>query len=367
MTNQLTSRQMSLILIVSILANKLLMLPGILHFEAKQDAWIVVMLSFLIDFLFLMIFLFLLQKIKMPLFEYLTKRFGKAVALCFAVPIFLTFALKCVDIFGQSYLFFDQVMYVQVDQIIFMTCFIIIILYLGSRQIRTLGRTTELLFFFFTVSLVLSLYMSIGSVNVENILPIFTTNPNSLFLTVFRHNVWFGDFLIMFLLIGNIKLEKDTIKTTLTSYFVGEFIVLLFVFIFLCVFGRTSSIHRTAIIDITEYTPRLTSEGRLNWAIDLIFPLANVLGLGIYANMGTKALEICLPQKIRNNIISVTIFAGIVFAFALICNISYPGLYQILTQFGCYISAFSQYILPIVLLLITQKKEKVYDKKVAQQ
>ena len=364
MQKQLTSRQTGLILLVAIISNKLLLLPGILSFGAKNDAWIVVLFSFVIDFLFLLLFLHLANKIDEPLFLFLQKKYGKAVAICFAIPVCITFAFKCVDIFGECYLFFDQVMYVNVNQMIFMSCFIFMILYLGSRSWRTLGRTCELLFFVFAVSLFLSFYMSINSVNLSNILPFFSIRPNNLFSVILKNNLWFGDFVIMFLLVGNIKIEKNTNSHIMISYFAGEAVVLLFVVIFICVFGRTSAIHKMAIIDITENAPRITTEGRLNWMIDLIFPLVNILGLGIFANAGTKSLEYCLPKKISTNIVSVIIFAGIVCSFALISNISYPNLYKILSEFACYVSVITQYILPIFLLILCQKGELFYDKKV---
>ena len=365
MKKQLTARQTGLILIVSILANKLLMLPGIISVDAKQNAWLVFFASFVVDFLFLMIFLYVSSKIDVPIFEYLQKRFGNAVAILFAIPIIITFVFKTVDIFGECYLFFEQVMYVKIDQIIFMACFAIMILYLGSRAFRTLGRTIELVFFVFVISLFLCLYMSIGSVNTSNLFPVFQTQPTTFFYEIFSHNLWFGDFLAMFLLVGNIKTDKNTNRHIMIDYLIGVTIVLMAVVIFTCVFGNTAPMHKMAIIEITEYTPRLTTEGRLNWLIDLIFPFVNILGLGIYANMGTKALEFCLPKKIATNIIAVTIFAGLVFASALIINISYPNLYALISEYVCYISAFAQYILPIFLILLLQKKEMKYDKKTA--
>ena len=89
MQKQLTDRQTGLILIVSILANKLLMLPGIMCFESKNSAYLVFLLSFLIDFLFVMIFLYINQKIDMPIFKFLENRFGKIVAIVFALPIIM--------------------------------------------------------------------------------------------------------------------------------------------------------------------------------------------------------------------------------------------------------------------------------------
>ena len=151
------------------------------------------------------------------------------------------------------------------------------------------------------------------------------------------------------------------------DYLVASFIVLLTVIIFICVFSNTAPMHKMAIINITEYAPRLTTEGRLNWLIDLIFPLVNIIGLGIYANVGTKAIEVCLPQKISTNIISITIFTGLVLTLAIISNTSFSNLYAILTNYAAYVTFGSQYVLPIILILLCQKKEKVYDKKVAVQ
>ena len=99
MQRQITERQAGLIIMVSVLANKLLMLPSLISFQTKNNVYLVFFASFFIDFLFVLLFLYINNKIQMPIFKFLGTKYGKAVAIIFALPVIITFGLKCVDIF----------------------------------------------------------------------------------------------------------------------------------------------------------------------------------------------------------------------------------------------------------------------------
>lgn len=357
MTKQLTSRQAGLILVVAIVANKLIMLPSILSFHTFQDAWLAFLMSFAIDFLFCMIFVYFLQKLDKPILQILQQKYGRVVAIIFGLCVAIVFLLKSAEMFGECYLFFDSVMYIEIDKYIFSGCFLALTLYFSSRKFRTVGRTNELMFFLFATAIGFCLFLSIDSTDPSRIFPIGASGFGAISNAVFRHNLWFGDFLLLFLFVGDVQKVKHTNAKILWGYLVGELIVLIFVFLFVGTFGRTAQLHRTAIIDMTEYRPRLASEGRINWVIDLIYPIFALIGLGIYANAGVYALDFCINTRKKTNIVAVLIFSALLLSIAIVLRSSQQKLYDFATQYFCYFSFAVQYLMPLVLIFMVSKKE----------
>ena len=358
MTKQLSSRQVALMLILAIVANKLIMLPGMISFDARQDMWLAFLISFVIDFLFCMIYLYFSRKLDKPLLQVLEQKYGRIVASFFAICTSIVFLLKTTELFGECYLFFDNVMYVEINRYIFTACFLTFVLYFGSRKLRTVGRTNEIMFFLFVVIMAFCLFLALDSSDYSQIFPICELGLQNIFVTVFKHNIWFGDFLLIFLFVGNMQKDEHATSKIIWSYIIGELIVLTFVILFTATFGKTAQMHRVAIIDMTEYRPRLLSEGRINWVIDLIYPISALIGLGIYSNAGISALDYCTNPQKKTNTVAVLIFSSLLLAIELGFQFSQQNIINMLTTYACYFSAAIQYLMPLCLLLMIQKKEK---------
>ena len=73
----LSTRQAGMMLFVAMICNKMLSLNSILSFDTKNDAWIVFVVQFAIDFLFSLIFLYFINTIDKPIFQYIKENFGK--------------------------------------------------------------------------------------------------------------------------------------------------------------------------------------------------------------------------------------------------------------------------------------------------
>lgn len=365
MTNAISTRQAGLIVFVAMLCNKLLSLNSLISYNALNDAWIVFLLSFVIDFVFVLIFLYFMRKIDKPILIYIKEKFGKVTSIIFAVLLGVLFLFRTTQITVDIYLFFVQLIYVEINRVVFVICFLTIIFYFGTRKLRSLGRSAELLIVLIVTSLALSFVMSMKAFDYEKLLPIFSHNVMSIGQNIVLHNLWFGDFLLFFFFIGNVKMQKDTTKKLIWSYVISCIIVLLFVVIFTCAFGNTASMHRVAVIDITEFSPRLIAQGRYNWIVYFMFPIALVLGLGIYSNYVTMCYKFCIRDNLKSkNTISGLLTTASVMALFFIFRFTYSAFYNfVVGGFYIYVAAV-QYVLPIVLLfMMSISSLKVNQKK----
>ena len=173
---QLSTRQASLIIFVAMLSTKLLSLNSIISFDMTNNTWFVFFATFSIDFLFAMLFIYLISKIDTPIFDYIKKRFGKIVSSIVSILIAVMFLFKTVEIMVDIYLYFVQLIYVEINRILFVTCFVALLVYFGSRTLRSFGRSIELLLYLIIFSLVLSLIISQKAVQLDNMLPFLNIN-----------------------------------------------------------------------------------------------------------------------------------------------------------------------------------------------
>ena len=367
MTKQLSTRQACLIILVALLSTKLLSLNSIISFEMGNNAWFVFFISLAIDFLFALVFIYLINKIDMPILDFIKKKFGSVTSIILAVLICIMFLFKTTQIMVDIYLFFVQLIYVEINRVVFIVCFILILLYYGSRYLQSIGRSIELLLYLILFSLVLSAIISLKQIQLENLLPFFNLNFIRTFKCTVLHNVWFGDFWFLFFMIGNIKKEKNTSKKLMLSYIISSAIILFFVIIFTCVFGATASLHRVCVIDITEVTPRLINQARFNWLVDFTFPITLILGLGLHAN----CVSICIKHIINNKLkskstISTFITTALILGMCIIFRFTFTAFYQFVKTNFFYFNTVIQYATPIVILFLVQivlERERKYPYK----
>ena len=370
MTKQLSTRQACLIILFSMLSTKLLSLNSIISYDMGNNAWFTFFISFVIDFLFALIFIYLINKINMPILDYLRKKFGYAVSIIISIFVGFMFLFKTTEIMVDIYLFFVQLIYVEIGRIVFVVCFILVLYYFGTRYLRSIGRTLEMLLYMILFALALSVIISFNAINFENLLPFLNINFVRTGHNIITHNLWFGDFWFLFFMVGNVKKEADTTKKLIWTYVLSSLIILVFVVIFTCVFGYTAPLHRVCAIDITEVSPRLINQARFNWLVDFIFPIVLILGLGLHSNCTT----ICIKHFIRSSVKSKNTISGIlttafILAIGIIFKFTFTLYYNFITNIYFYFNTFSQYVLPIIILIMVEVMESKqsrrlrYDKK----
>ena len=357
MAKTLSSRQSALIIFVAMISSKLLSLNSLISFDMKNNAWFVFFVSFVIDFLFALIFLYFIKNIKMSMFEYIKKKFGRAFSIIISILIAIMFVFKTTEIMVDIYLFFVQLIYAEINRYIFISCFIVILFYFGSRKLQNVGRTIELLMWLILLSLALSLILSVKALKPNNLLPFLNLNPLTACKSIVVHNLWFGDFWILFFFVGSIKLEQNSIKNIIWSYVISSAVCLVFVLAFTSTFGLTASMHRVCLIDITEVTPRVLNQARFNWLVYFTFPIALVIGLGIFANCTSMCIENCIREKLDSkNTISTMITIASILTIGIVFQFTFTPFYQFVTKYFVYFNSIVQYVLPIFMLVLVAIK-----------
>ena len=228
------------------------------------------------------------------------------------------------------------------------------IVYLGSRNLNSIGRTMEILIYVVGFSIVLSFIISFNAANLENLFPFLNYGVKNIVKNSFNHCFWFGDFLIMLFFVGNVKKEKHMHKKLVKSYLLSILVVMTIVVVFICVFSKTAPMHRTCILDIAELEPRLLSEGRFNWIVDFIFPIVSVFLVGLYSYCAIHSIQFCIKDFVKSNkTISVLIFLFFLAAAVILFRFNYNFFYDFLINIASYYCFVIQYLLSFAIFLIS--------------
>lgn len=361
MQKQITVRQGAILVFIIMIATKLTILPSMISYNSANDTWLIFAFSLLLDFVISIAIIALMQKLDETIFSFIKKKFGKIVAIILFVILGLFFAIKIVDVVLECYIMLNEKIYIQINSLWYLITVGVVIIYFGTRELRSLGRTIEILFTLIVGILILALLISSSDADVTNILPLAGTGIKRLSQNMFTHYAWFGDSLVMLFFVGNIKKEKNMGKKLMLSYLASTVLVLVFVVAFTAVFANTASIHRSCVLDICEILPRLLTEGRFNWIVDFVYPIVPVLAIAVFSYISCNCFSFGIVQITkRKKLASIWLLFVLVACLLVMFRFRWEEFYAFNTTIMPYVSIALQYFLPIILLILcfaTRKKE----------
>lgn len=364
---ELTTRQVCLMFFGVVCGFKLIMLPPLLSEIAGNDMWISLMLLFLVDGAYLLLFLFFNKKCNgKTIIEYLTKRIGKLLTRIICMFFVVVWIMKTVIVIYEFYTFLLESLYEDIDLFIFIPLIIVVMIYLGSRRFRTFGRYAELFSLIVVVSIIITIITSFNGVNFENLLPVMFNGCKVVVDSAFKRSLWFGDFSILFLLIGNIKTDKKFDSKLLLTWLSSVVLTMTVSIIFYVLYEKTSSLHFCSLVDIIQFYPQVNSINRLNTIIAFFLPMLTIWLIGLCSALSSYALKTIFPSKPYKNFCVYYCSAAVCLVLFFV-RFSYENLIFIIDGFFCYVGGFTLYVLPLLLLLICGilnkfKRNKVYEK-----
>ena len=363
---QLTSRQVNILFFILVLSTKLLVLPSLIAGSAKNSGWIVVLFMFLVDSMLILIMFSVMKTFpNIKLKDFFEKAFGKIMSkiILFLLGVFLIF--KVAMMVRECYEFYNETVYVDFSWFKFLLPVGLIITYFSIKPLRGLGRASEILIYFVLTAIFMAFLFSIPSADFLSFFPLMPNGIKPIFSSMFDYAFWFGDFLVLLFFMGDVKYEKKSFKNLYLSYAYAMVIVLAITFLLYALFGSIAPTYKTAIVDITEYVPRLSTSGRFTWIIIFLWPIALIYSMGIFQAFSTTCFACCFNIKKNDEkyvaICSVCLTLGVLIT----AGFSQTELILYVTSAVKYFVLVIQYIVPIFFplgLINIIKKEKKHEK-----
>jgi len=169
----ITSKQLIFIFIGSMVATGILSLPRVASTDAREDAWIAVLLGTLVPILSL----YLIERLgrKSPdvnLVEIARLLFGK-IAGPFMILIFIAYAIWLQSIVVRMFAEITSLYLLPTTPLpVIILVIILAVIYIVNKGARTIARINELLFYLSLTLLFLMIIAMSGGIDITNILPV---------------------------------------------------------------------------------------------------------------------------------------------------------------------------------------------------
>jgi len=272
MEKTVSSNQASLIFCVFTIGLKLSALPALMYNYAGNDCYIVCLIALIFDFLGTLVIVLIMHKHPdMTFHEILKKSLGKVTAIIAQIILLLYFLAKCILVLQELHDYFIATLFEELNPIFFIIVLGLLILYVTTKNFRTVGRLIELIFWPTFIGLLFTLLFPLEDMQIEKLLPLFTQGPYPMYQALQRTTFAFGDYMILLPIMGKVSLNQKS-KKKILMYAFGTFnFVLNFFIIFAGSFGRFSVNQTLALGQLPLHNTTPATIGKLEWLTIIIW------------------------------------------------------------------------------------------------
>lgn len=335
-----------------------------LTYIARQDSWISVIIAFIIGIIPFALFYALLNlEPNLNIIDITKKYCGKVIGNI------INFIFISSVVFHASVVLWNLSNFIN-SQFLFKTpilaisiLFMIPVIYTVSKGLKTIGRTSIILFLTTIVIYFLSLFSLIGKVELSNIFPMFENGVKTVFdgaFITFAYNV----IAIYPLLIipknnisGNNNLGKSLIKFYLYNFITMFIVIFLIITIFgapLAVLYQYPEFHILKTVNIANFFQRVESILAFQWLFDF------AIGLMIFIYFIKTALQQTFNFKNKYDKPLILIISILIIYLSTIIFENNTIAYDFLGQTYKYVRVLVLFFIPLIVYIICKiRKNKV--------
>ena len=284
----INKRQAIFLIFLCALSTKLGRLPNIVCVMAGQDGWFVLLICGLIDCLMLLLAIWFFKRnnnLKQGAFFVLKNGVGNFFARFLYFFMAIYFMAKTVLPFEAVRELFASVLFDKVNYVYFGILFLVVVVFVVNRGLRTIGREAEIYMPLVFIGVVGIVILGTFSTNFSRLLPLFTTRANVVIEEVLKCSPWFGDYIILFVLAGFVDIKKgDRIGIKLFfAYFCAVcLIVPLCVAIYFSLYGNAVVYQTNAISSLTQFSLLEFDIGRADYFLVLFEQISTIISASAY-------------------------------------------------------------------------------------
>lgn len=355
MKKLVSTRQLVLTLIISLITLKGLLLPTLMAKDLGRDSYIFALVLLSADFLVLLSFLFLMRKFpEQSFFEILKTLFGTFFAKVIMFFFFCFFLLKCCMIFQANFVYLNENLYTTFNWLVFAVPILFTVVACAMRGVTAFARMIE----FFAPVILFGVFVSMGagvlSADFSNLLPFMEFGFGKL-PHVFSYAMWFGDYLIMMVFFGNVKITKKFNMRVVLSILGAIVGVVAFVAIFYSVHNYNTICHTNAISDMLQTMPLSSDVGSFDWILIILWDIS----LFLFFTMNVLGAFYCFRMSIcdKFHIPVAVILVVLVYVANRVVNFDIYLSVNLVQRYFWQVSLGVQYGLPLIIFLFALFKK----------
>ncbi len=369
MKKQLTVWQCTMLVAVCIVATKFQRFPALIAKDYGNNGWVYLLLMLLFDLLFVWLLVSSLTKLKdKTFFELLEEKLGKVVKTIICVIVAFYFFFKSVVTYRGTHEFFANMLFDKLSWFYFSILFALLLIIMVGGGLNNIGRSAELYSYIIAFGLITSIILGILKVDLWNIMPIMDMDVGVFAKSSIKHLPWLGDYLVILLFIGNVKIDKNPVKPIMLSYIATSLLIVTVYIIFYCINESLSVYQANSLSAITQYSLIGLGVGRPDWFLVLFVFLSTIIANAFYVYAYTLSVS-----EIFNLKRSYLFISSMVFVLFIVDNIVLKNIQSSLSFMHNYVSFLALFVgisMPILVKCLAGKsnvsaiKKKHRDKAV---
>jgi|GEM_PF-6553726 len=312
----MNKRQAIILVAICALATKLQRLPSLLSLTVMQDGWIVLLALGFADILFACLALWFFNAFNNvgTFYEVFEKIYGKVISKILFIVLFAYFLISAVLPFEAIHDLFANMLFNQINYNYFGLIFIGVLIFSSAKGLQMMGRQIEIYTALVTVGIVGVLAFGLFSADFSKILPAGHTDFSVFINEAARSSLWYGDFMIIFLLTGRVNLKKGEnlwLGILLPFASVLLLIVPLAYVAFYSLYNNLAGFQSSAISSLTQFSLLSLDIGRIDWFFVLFEQVSTILSASIYIYLAAE----CFSQvfAIKRPLFIITLIALVLF------------------------------------------------------
>lgn len=358
---QITNHQLGVVLSLSIISLKVLIFPAVVGSYALNDCYLSVFLSLCVDFMFVMLLVYVIKKNPNKTFyEVLEGSLGKVISKIIVSLLAVFFVFKALMSIKELQNYFVRFLFKDIQWSLFVFPLIALLIYIMNKSFRTFARSAEFFYYLVVAGAILSVLLPVRELKLYNLLPFMANGAKPIIGGSFFTTFQFGDFLVLLLCMGRFEYTKDTPKTIIKFTLITDLFIMLFFIIFVALFGDMVVNQGLAVSDVPLYSNMASNNGRLEWFSIVIWTIVLISQTGLMLVCTVECVEYVTSIKSRFWIsvgVSVVIFL-LLYAFYL----NFADAIKIVCS-AVFASSFMAFkVLTMLFLLIASRGRKQYEK-----
>lgn len=358
---EITTRQLCLIIFINIFAVKALSLPSVLFKQVGTDSIFVILLAILIETIIWWLLIKAFTHFSNTDFAGSVRGFlGEAGAKIICILVLILYLYKLFFFFKGSLAFVFDTLTNEITWASIVVPALLVCCFVAYRGVRTIGRLTEVLSPFIFFGLIIAFAFSCIDLPIDGMLPLFTHPAKDIFSALVKTNLYYGNYILVFMFLGKVKIDKDFDKKLIKWLAISFAFLMTFLFIFYSTYNELGGLHQYAIADIAEFSLRVGSLAKFDWYISILMLLIIVLEIAMYIYVIFECLR-NLFSKVKPN----TLF----FVSSIILMVGYcllrlsPNVIDYLTfNVFNYYAVGVNLVVPIIIFIALMKERGKYAK-----
>ncbi len=362
MTKCITKNQAMFLLLICLIGTKFQRLPSFLSDVAGKGFWVVVLLYLVIDGFFLLLSLKIINMSNgLTLPELLEKTIGKFMTKVILALLGIYFFVTAILPYESVHEVFADIIFDSLPWKYFAFFLLVSMGAIAVSGLTNIGRMCQMFFPVIAFGVVGLFLLGATTTDLSQILPVTETVVSSVFEGFYKSTLWFGNFTILYILMGKIKDQgnKKWGRIKLSFFLSALFVAFSFV-VFYGIYGNITPLKPNWLTKVSQFALLSLDIGRPDWFLILFAELATILTAGIFVFCSAT----CFKEVFKTKKINIIIYTILILLY-LNTNFIFKSKLDIFSgiiTIGPILGILVQNVLPFVLLICVHSHYRMNDK-----